>query len=59
MGGCISLGGRVGSCGGGAKFLLADAIPPVGLSLAEGEGAGGVGTDAVGGGEAPLAGVAA
>ena len=59
MGGCISLAGCVGSRGGGAEFLLADAIPRVGLSLAGGEATGGVGTDAVGGGEAPPAGAAA
>ena len=49
----------MGSCGGGAEFLLADATPLLGLSLAGGGGAGGVGTDAVGGGEVPPVGAAA
>ena len=44
---------------GGAEFLLADAAPRVGLSLAGGGGAGGVGTDTVGGGEVPPVGAAA
>ena len=58
MGGCISLAGCMGSRGVGAEFLLADEILRVGLSLVGGEVAGGVGTDAVGGGEAPPAGAA-
>ena len=49
----------MGGCGGGAEFLLADAAPRVGLSLAGGGGAGGVGTDAVRGGGAPPVGAAA
>ena len=53
MGGCISLAGCEESREEGAEFLLADAISRVGLSLTGGEAAGGVGTDAVGGGEAP------
>ena len=59
VGGCISLAGCEESHGGGAEFLLADAISRGGLSLAGGEVAGGVGTDAVGGGELPPAGAAA
>ena len=54
MGGCILLPGCVGGCGGGAEFLLADAAPRVGLSLVGGEGASGVGADAVGGGVPPV-----
>ena len=53
MGGSISLAGCEESHGDGAEFLLADAISLVGLSLAGGKAAGGEGTDAVGGGEAP------
>ena len=34
VGGCISLAGCVGSCGGGADFLLADAAPRLGLAFA-------------------------
>ena len=47
------LPGCLGGCGVGAEFPLADAEPWVGLLLAGGRGAGGVGTDAVGGGGAP------
>ena len=54
-GGCVSV---VAGEERGAEFLLAETAPRAGCWLAEGEAAGGTGTDAVGGEGAPPAGAA-